>query len=143
VSGRWFRSNSLLNGPWSYVTAADLPPDFAEIPVDSPKASILVSVPGTPQAEEALIANQIPQTAVISRKEATLVVKYYGAPDFQLIEGTHLLYAVNTTTPIVYVPNEQAILCCPKRSMVCVVLRQGPVDRGHVSTSGHLRHTTK
>ena len=107
VSGRWFRSNSLLNGPWSYVTAADLPPDFAEIPVDSPKASVLVSVPGTPQAEEALIANQIPQTAVISRKAATLVVKYYGAPDFQPIEGTHLLYGVNTTTPIVYVPTSK------------------------------------
>jgi len=104
VSGRWFRSNSLPNGQWSYVTAADLPSDFAEIPVDSPKASVLVSVPGTPQAKEALIANQIPKTAAISRSAATLNVAYYGAPDFQLIEGTHLLYAVNTSTPIVYVP---------------------------------------
>jgi hypothetical protein len=104
VSGRWFRSDSLLNGPWSYVTAADLPRDFAEIPVDSPKASVLVSVPGTQQAEEALMANQIPQTAIISRKVAKFDVTYYGAPDFQLIEGTHLLYGVNTTTPVVYVP---------------------------------------
>jgi hypothetical protein len=104
VSGRWFRSNSLPNGPWSYVTAADLPSDFTEIPVDSPKASALVSVPGTPQAKEALIANQIPQTAAISRSAATLNVAYYGAPDFQLIEGTHLLYGVNTSTPIVYLP---------------------------------------
>ena len=104
VSGRWFRSNSLPNGPWSYVTAADLPSDFAEIPVDNPKASVLVSVPGTPQAKEALIANQIPQTAAISRSAGTLNVAYYGAPDFQLIEGTHLLYGVNTSTPIVFVP---------------------------------------
>jgi len=104
VSGRWLRSKFLQNGPWSYITAADLPSDFAEIPTYSPKASVLVSISGTPQAKEALIANQIPQTAAISRSAATLHVTYYGAPDFQLIEGTHLRYAVNTTTPVIYIP---------------------------------------
>jgi hypothetical protein len=53
VSGRWFTSNSLQNGPWFYVPPADLPSDFAEIPAYSPKANVLVSVPGTPQANEA------------------------------------------------------------------------------------------
>jgi hypothetical protein len=104
VSGRWFRSNSLQNGQWSYVTATDLPPEFAQIPADSPKASVLVSVSGTPQAEEALITNQIPQTVAISRKAASLRVTFHGAPDFQRIEGTPLLYGVNATIPIVYVP---------------------------------------
>jgi hypothetical protein len=104
VSGRWFTSDSLQNGPWSYVTPADLPSDFAEIPAYSPKANVLVSVPGTPQSVEALIANQIPQTATISRDMAKLHMKYYGAPDFQLIEGTHLRYAINSTTPIISVP---------------------------------------
>ena len=104
VSGRWFRSNSLQDGQWSYVTATDLPSDFAKIPALGPKASVLVSVPGTPQAKEALIANQIPQAVAISRKATILRVAFYGTPDFQRIEGTHLLYAVNATTPIVYVP---------------------------------------
>jgi hypothetical protein len=104
VSGRWFASNSLQNGPWSYVTSTDLPSDFTEIPPSSRKASVLASVPGTPQAKKAWIENQIPQTATISRRAATLDVKYFGAPDFRLIEGTQLLYAVNTTTPVVYIP---------------------------------------
>ena len=107
VSGRWFISKSLQNGPWSYVPPNDLPADFAEIPADSPKAGVLVSVPGTTQANEALIANQIPQTAAISREAATLHVTYYGAPDFEQIEGTRLLYAVNTSNPVVYIPGEK------------------------------------
>ena len=104
VSGRWFTSNSLQNGPWSYVTAADLPSDFAEIPADGPKASVLVSVRGTLQANEALVANHIPQTATIPRNTLKLHVNYFGPPDFQPIEGTALRYAVNTATPVVYVP---------------------------------------
>ncbi len=51
-----------------------MPPDFAKIPVDSPKATVLASVPGTPQAQEGLIANSIPQTATITRSEAKLTV---------------------------------------------------------------------
>ena len=103
VSGRWFTSNSLQSGPWSYVTAADLPSDFAEIPAYSPKASVLVSVRGTLQASEALVANDIPQTATIART-LKLHVNYFGPPDFQPIEGTDLRYAINTVTPVVYVP---------------------------------------
>jgi hypothetical protein len=104
VAGRWFNSNALQNGTWSYVPASSLPPDFAKIPPYSPKASVLVSVPGTPQAKEALIANQIPQTAAISRSTATLQVTYSGLPNFQPIQDTNLKYAVNTTTPVIDVP---------------------------------------
>jgi len=106
VSGRWFRSNSLQNGPWAYVTAVDLPSDFAKIPTSSPKASVLASVPRTPQAKEALVANQMPHIASISRSAARLHVSYDGTPDFQVIEGTHLCYAVNTTTPVIYIPGD-------------------------------------
>jgi hypothetical protein len=104
VAGRWFISSSLENGSWVYVPGAELPSDFGEIPAYSPKASVLVSVPGTPQAKEALISNQIPQTATISRSEAKLDVKYYGGPNLQPIEGINLLYAANTAVPVIYVP---------------------------------------
>ena len=104
TAGRWFQSTSLQNGPWSYVPGASLPPDFAKIPSYSPKASVLVSVPGTPQAKEAMIANEIPQTATISRGAATLTVTYEGDPVFQPIADTNMTYAVNTTTPVIYVP---------------------------------------
>jgi hypothetical protein len=38
------------------ITAVDLPSDFSQIPDYSPKAEMLVLVPGTPQASEALAA---------------------------------------------------------------------------------------
>ena len=57
--------------------------------------STLASVPGTPQAQEALIANSIPQTASITRSEAELNVKYDGEAVFVPIQGTSMSYAQN------------------------------------------------
>ncbi len=104
ISGRWFQSSSLQNGPWTYVAGTSLPADFAKIPTYSPKADVLVSVPGTAEAKEAVIANSIPQTATISRTAATLTVTYDGEPVFQPITGTNMTYAINTATPVIYVP---------------------------------------
>ncbi len=106
ISGRWFRSSS-LKGTWEFVGKDGLPPEFAKIPVDSPVAKVLVSVPGTPQAEEALIANSIPQTATITRSEAKLTVVYDGEPQFEPIEGTSMLYARNTSAPVIKVKDNQ------------------------------------
>lgn len=104
TAGRWFQSSALqTGGGWTYA-GGNLPADFAKIPPYSPKASVLVSVPGTAQAKEAIIANSIPQTATITRSAATLTVTYDGAPDFQPIQGTTLTYAVNTATPVINVP---------------------------------------
>ncbi len=102
VSGRWFSSQS-MNGPWRYDPGNNLPSDFARIPVIHPKANVLVAVPETPQAKEALIANIIPQTATITRSSAGLTVQYDGAPQFKHIETTTLEYAVNTATPVIRV----------------------------------------
>lgn len=102
ISGRWFRA-SMLNGPWEYVPGAQLPADFAKISPQDPKANVLVSVPGTPQAREAEIAATIPQTASVSRTKAATAVVYDGAPKFESITGTSLRYAVNTGTPVIEV----------------------------------------
>src|ERR1041384_4561519 len=100
LSGRWFKSPSML-GPWQNVPGDKLPADFAKIPATHKKASVLASVPGTPQAKEALIANAIPQTATITRNAAALTVNYDGSPQFKSIENTTLRYAVNTSTPVI------------------------------------------
>ena len=102
ISGRWFKGAS-LDGPWSFVSGDELPPDFAKIPLDSPKSTVLASVPGTPQAKEALIANSIPQTATITRSEAKLTVQYDGEATFVPIEGTSMTYAKNTSAPVIKV----------------------------------------
>ena len=101
ISGRWFRSPSLANGPWSYVAANALPPDFAKIPADHVAGDVLSSVAGTPQAETALVDNSMPRTATVNRQQATLTVVYDGEPRFQPIEGTALRYAVNAWTPVI------------------------------------------
>lgn len=101
LAGRWFRSKSLENGPWEFVDPKNLPQKFADIPATSPKAGALASVPGTAPAKEALIANAIPQTAVISRSEVHLRVEYDGEPQFRNLEGTQLQYAINTATPVI------------------------------------------
>ena len=102
LSGRWFKSAS-MRGPWQNVPGDQLPADFARIPATHKKASVLASVPGTPQAKEALIANAIPQTATITRSTASLTVSFDGTPQFRSIENTTLMYAVNTTTPVIKV----------------------------------------
>jgi hypothetical protein len=101
LAGRWFKSKSLDNGPWEFVNGKDLPGSFAKIPLDSPKAGVLASVPGTAPAQEALIANAIPQTATITRGQAQLRVDYDGDPQFASVKGTDLQYAVNTATPVI------------------------------------------
>jgi hypothetical protein len=101
IAGRWYQSKS-TNGPWASISGSKLPKDFAKIPADHPKASVLVSIPGTEQARESVIANQIPQTAEVKRNQAKLNVTYDGAPQFQPIVGTSMEYAVNTSYDVIH-----------------------------------------
>src|SRR5579871_2236033 len=82
IGGRWFRAPS-ADGPWTFVGPGQLPADFARIPEADPAGEVLASVPGTPQAEEAVIANGIPQTAQIDRARARLETTYDGDPQFE------------------------------------------------------------
>jgi hypothetical protein len=100
LSGRWFKAAS-LSGPWAYIAPGDLPDDFARIPLTSPQAVVLASVPDTPQAELALVANSVPTTATISRQNTTLQLAYDGEPQFKPIAGTGLSYAINTLLPVI------------------------------------------
>jgi len=95
LSGRWFSSDS-LSGTWTHVPPDELPESFAAIPAASDMGHLLVSVPGTDAATEAVIESQIPQTAAVQRSEARLDVTYDGEPRFEQIEGTDMSYAVNT-----------------------------------------------
>ncbi len=100
ISGRWFRAKS-LNGPWDYVPPSDLPAGFAKIPPNSPQAIVLASVPGTPQAEAALLAITTPTTATVNRRDAKIQVEYDGEPQFKAITGTDMSYAVNAKLPVI------------------------------------------
>jgi hypothetical protein len=114
-----------LSGSWAFVAPGSLPGDFKKIPADSDKSNVLLSVPGTPQAQEAVIANSIPQTATIQRDQASLAVSYYGAPSFTPIAGTTLAYAANTQTPVIMVsPN--SYFACQGGVWFAAATAQGP-----------------
>lgn len=85
LSGRWFATKSLQDGPWTYVSPSKLPADFARIPEGSTKGFVLVNVAGTTQARDAVLENSIPQTAAIDREKATTQVSYDGEAKFQKI----------------------------------------------------------
>lgn len=110
AAGRWFSAKSLA-GPWTFATL-NLPPDFARIPLSSPASMVLASVPGTPQAKDAVLIAQIPTTMILNPTTAAAQAKvtYSGAPQFAPIEGTSLYYATNTTDKVIKV-GEAYYLC--------------------------------
>ncbi len=108
VAGRWFRSQNLW-GPWQEASK-DLPDEFKKIPETSPKASVLASVPGAPDADAAVLLASIPQKAVVERKDTTIQVAYEGDPQFKPIETTSISYAVNTPDSVFKV--NDAYYCC-------------------------------
>ena len=111
VSGRWFSAPG-PEGPWTYVAFDDLPKDFASIPDDSPMENVKASVPGTQQAQEAVVSNSIPQTAAVKISEAKPTpVTVDGQPEMKPIEGTTLQYVVNASSPIILVAPGSYYLC--------------------------------
>jgi hypothetical protein len=103
AAGRWFSSNS-LQGPWTYATPT-LPVDFAQIPLGSRAGRVLVSVPGTDEAKDAVLLAQVPTVVEVNPATAAAQVNvvYNGAPEFRPIEGTSLSYATNTTDKVIKV----------------------------------------
>jgi hypothetical protein len=104
ISGRWYSSKA-MEGPWEYVDVNKLPEDFAKIPEGSEKDNVLSSVPGTQASHEAILDNQIPQTAEVDRKTATVTVEYDGEPKFEKVEGTIMLYAINSPQTVLKMSN--------------------------------------
>jgi hypothetical protein len=99
VAGRWYKSSS-LNGPWTFNGSDKMPAEFSKIPEGSAKDNVLVSISGTPAAEEAIIDSEIPQTAKVDRKTAKVEVEYDGNPQFEPIEGTSLQLAENSNLTV-------------------------------------------
>jgi hypothetical protein len=99
LSGRWYASQE-VSGPWRYIPPDSVPRDFAQISPNGVKGRVLISVPGTTQADDAVADAAVPQTAAISRKDASLDVSYDGDPRFEAVTGTGILYAVNTATSV-------------------------------------------
>lgn len=100
VSGRWFSGPSLA-GPWVFVPPDQLPGAFMMIPADSPKENVLASIPGSAQAQEAIIANAIPQMARVPLTMTVPAPVVIGSsPQFVAVPGTTLKVLANCATPV-------------------------------------------
>lgn len=98
AAGRWFRGVS-FQGPWS-AASQDLPPDFAQIPDTDPAAFVKTSVPGTREAQDAVLLASIPSTTTVQVAPVTETVTYSGPPQFVAIPSTTVQYAVNTPNQV-------------------------------------------
>lgn len=106
LAGRWYHSISLKDGDWKFAEPNDLPKDFSNIPDSSDMGNVLASIPGTTQAQDALLEQSIPQTATVYRDSASVEVKYDGDPEFKLVDGTDVYYAVNTDKQVLRINNK-------------------------------------
>ena len=110
VAGRWYSSKSLTDGPWAFVDPENIPEGFSTIPADSDMGSVRSSIAGTQEAREALLENQIPQTAEVDRAEAKLEVSYDGKPKFEKVGDTQMKYAINTDKSVLLI--DKRYFCC-------------------------------
>lgn len=110
ISGRWYAAPT-PDGPWQFVPGTQLPADFANIPDSSPKENVKASVPGTEQADEALIDNSIPQSEKVPRTAQMQDPRIDGSPRVEPIAGTRLHYVANSVTPIIEVDSHAWYAC--------------------------------
>jgi hypothetical protein len=111
ASGRWFTTADLVNGPWSPAPAASLPAAFASIDPHGTWGNVRASVPGTPEAMNALAQQDVPHVATLDRAKAhARVTVIGGAPRLRPIAGTSMQYATNTSAPMI---------ACSGRYYVC------------------------
>jgi len=103
IAGRWYTSKSLTDNKWQFIKPDEVPDDFAKIPAESEMSTVRASVSGTQESKDAILENQVPQTATVDRKDATVEVKYDGKPKFEIIEGTKMEYAVNTDKSVLLI----------------------------------------
>lgn len=108
TAGRWFTAPN-LQGPWT-AASTSLPADFALIPPTSPVGFVLQSVPGTTEANDAVLLAQVPQKATVNIATTKVDVTYEGAPKFVPITGTPMTYAVNTAYQVIMA--DGAYYCC-------------------------------
>ncbi len=101
LSGRWYQSSDLDDGPWQWVANDEVPVSFSDIPAESDVGYLRASVAGTDESKDALLEQSIPQTAAVKRGSSESKIEYDGQPKFEEVEGTTMQYAVNTSSSVI------------------------------------------
>jgi hypothetical protein len=102
VGGAWYRSSS-PERPWTHIPATALPPDFAALPDDGPKAGVGDAV----ARAQSGAPYPIDQSNVVAvSASAQLTVLYSDDPVMKPIAGTQLNYAANASVPVIQVDDD-------------------------------------
>lgn len=111
LAGRWYAAAKLADdAAWEQVRPDALPAAFAAIPADSEWDDIRAHVAGTPEAEEAVAQQQIPQTARIPRT-ASITVAFDGEPRWKQVTGLEAEYAENSADAVFRLPGPHFYVC--------------------------------
>jgi hypothetical protein len=122
AAGRWFRTKT-LDGPWT-AASADLPADFVNIPDNNPAAFVKTSVPGTREAKDAVLLASVPTTTTVVVTNVTVQTVYSGPPQFTVIQGTTVQYAVNSPNQVFLVGG--GYYWCNQGAWLCGATANGP-----------------
>ena len=109
AAGRWFRAAS-LDGPWARAAPSDLPRAFALLPGGPRFDAAKASVPGTPEAVNAVAAAGEARSVRIRRDAATCTVSWSGAPAWLDIPGTGMRGSANASQPVLEC--RRSFYCC-------------------------------
>ena len=100
LAGRWYRAAKLTDdATWELVKPDELPESFASIPATSEWKDVRANIAGTPEANEAIIQQQIPQTARISRT-SSITVTFDGEPKWKSVSKLAVEYAENSADAV-------------------------------------------
>lgn len=108
-SGRWFRGDP---GSSRLVPLEEGPPEgLAGLAPEHPRGRVRVSIPGTPEAQEAAIAAKIPRFKRVPRQGGPeFQASYVGSPRFETVPGTGVEVAANTSYDIFRVGEQHLAL---------------------------------
>ena len=104
MAGRWFRAAGAVRPVELRRRATRCRPTSRASRRRRSAGAVLPTVAGTPQAQEAVISNSIPQTATVPLKNGpTFTPSFDGPPQLAPIAGTSMSYVVNASEPLIQV----------------------------------------
>lgn len=111
LAGRWYRAAKLSDdATWELVKPNNLPTTFASIPATSEWKNVRAHIAGTPEADEATVQQQIPQTARIPRS-SSITITCDGEPHWISISKLAVEYAENSADAVFRIPGPLYYAC--------------------------------
>ena len=115
-----------------------LPKDFAAIPDESPMENVKASVPGTQQAQEAVVSNSIPQTAAVKSLGDEAAAGQGGRRAADEADRGHLAPVRRQRLLADHHGDAERVLPLPERRLVRRRVGGGSVDGGDVGAGRDL-----